>query len=77
MITIPNLTTTQSGLCDIMWNCKSDADLNKFINTLPNKLQYEAKALKQLIIVTMIDQIVNTEDDCADAIAIINQVKNT
>jgi hypothetical protein len=76
MVTIANLTQEQVELCDKLWACDTVEDVQAFISGLPEDEQHEAKVMQTMMLSAIIDDEVNTQDDCDVARNILDRVSS-
>lgn len=75
MITLKGLTQSQVALCDQLWECDTQLDVENFIASLPSdEDRHEARVLQTMIMTELCDQEVQTRDDCATARSILDRV---
>lgn len=68
-IVIEGLTEQQRFLADMIWLCDTEAQCEQFITGLPTvALRSQAWAVKQLLILTVLDQHHDQQQDLADQI---------
>ena len=70
---LEGLTAIQVKLCDSLWACETQEDVEEFIAELPDGLQKQAHTLQQLILYAIIDVDVTSEKDCVQAKEVIQK----
>lgn len=56
MITVEGLTAQQHRLADMIWNCDSQEDVERFITALPPEYKQDALTVRELMIAAVMDQ---------------------
>ncbi len=67
MPTLTNLTPKQKQLCELIWACETQDDLQRLIRNLPTDYRKEAAALYHMIIIECIDESITDENHCDQA----------
>ena len=58
MIHIEGLTQGQKLLCELLWECESQEDVDQMISMMPKAIAREARAMQEMITWAHIDEIV-------------------
>lgn len=61
MIEIQNLTSIQRSLCDILWALDDQAEVDAFLKGLPQHLRQQAESMVEMIMLSMVDQMQDTQ----------------
>lgn len=75
---IHGLTSQQIELCDILWECNTEEQVNHFIASIPTEgWKREARNMQAMLMAAMWDEEVKSPDDCGLAYAMLDKIKNT
>ena len=69
MITIEGLTPEDVKICDLLWHCDSDSEVENLIAMLPEKMQHRAEVLRELIIAHELDDYMEVSSELKDYLA--------
>lgn len=75
-ITITGLTPLQRDLADKIWACEGADDVEEFIGALPRRLQAQARLIHELMMAAVWDNVVETQQDCTEALELLDTIKN-
>lgn len=74
-IQLEGLTPFQKMICDVIWQCDTQAQVLAFRNSLPNTQQRDiCDVMIRAITYEYIDQHIQTEADCAEARELIASI---
>jgi hypothetical protein len=74
-ITLEGLNARQKVLADMIWACDSKAEIDLFINCLPNKaLKTEAQVIIDMLLMATIEQAYDGLGSMDEANELINKV---
>ena len=62
MIEIQGMSPKQMALADIMWAISSKEGVDAFIATLPRAERRECELVKEMLVLSFLDEIVNTQE---------------
>jgi hypothetical protein len=68
---INGLTQIQRELCDRLWECGSQEEVQTLISGMPKRLRREAQAMLAMIIIECIDEEITDLEHCEDARGIL------
>ncbi len=78
MPTISNLTQAQVELCDKIWACDTQEDVENFIAGLPDaEDRHEARLLQTMMMAAIIDEEIRTHDDCGLARNVLDRISGS
>lgn len=73
---IHGLTSQQVELCDILWDCSTEQEIEQFIKTIPTEgWKREARNMRVMLLAAMCDDQVNSYDDCGLADTVLARFK--
>ena len=64
MITIEGLNKKQRALADIMWGMNGREQVTAFINALHPKDRQDAETVVEMMIISFIDEVEDTQEAC-------------
>jgi hypothetical protein len=59
-IEVHGLTALQSQLADAIWDCASIESVDTYIQSLPKKLRPQAELVRELMVLAVLDNVVET-----------------
>jgi hypothetical protein len=62
MIEIQGFSPKQMALADIMWAISTKEGVDAFIATLPKAERRECELVKEMLVLSFLDEIVNTQE---------------
>ena len=65
-IQIQGLTAEDCAICDLLWGCDSDFEVNNLIAMMPPAMQDRALVLKAMIVAAELDQYMEVSDCVKD-----------
>lgn len=66
-VKLTGLSAEDARLCELLWTAKDVEDPEEIIAGLPQQSQSRARALQQMMVLSLIDQIVEEQGDYAQA----------
>lgn len=73
MIKLENLTPRQVAFCEVLWELQSTEDVENFIQSLPKSFQDEARTMKSMLQLAVVDDMLDGDPDLTEAKEIINR----
>ena len=78
MVTIAGLTQEQTEICDALWACDSQADVEAYIASLETaEDRHEARVMQTMIMAAICDEEAQTYDDCYAARNILDRISGS
>lgn len=74
LITLTGLTFEQAEMCMLLWECNSVEDLNHLYYSLEASDRPLFNTMRDMMTYDMLDDAIQTESDCEDALEIINRI---
>lgn len=66
MIQLEGLTKEDCAICDLLWGCDTDIEVENLIAMMPPRMQDRALVLRELIIAAELDDYMEVEDAVKD-----------
>ena len=66
MIKIEGLTKKDVEICDLLWNCDSDTEVENLIAMMPTAMQDRALVLRDMIVAAELDAYMEVSDCVKD-----------
>ena len=62
MITLEGLTKEDCAICDLLWRCDTEFEVNNLIAMMPTQMQDRALVLRDMIVAAELDQYMEVND---------------
>ena len=66
MITLDNLTQDQVTMCDLLWECETQAEVDRFMQTLSEPQRCMAQTLTYMMIQETAEDMLADDNTCAN-----------
>jgi hypothetical protein len=66
MITLQGLTREDVKICDLLWGCDTDIEVNNLIQMMPPAMGDRALVLRELLIAAELDSYMEVADEVRD-----------
>ena len=73
MIQLENLTPRQVAFCEVLWELQSVEDVENFIQSLPESFKDEARTMKSMIELAVVDDMLASDTDLGQVKEILNR----